>query len=109
LARFGWLISVIGINNSDCIRIEKGAISIPKVGKVPIVLHRKLASKIKTATVQLKYGKWYISLTQEIECKSSKQVLSSIFGHDINSQYTVVGSNDWYVKNPKVLKNYQQN
>jgi hypothetical protein len=23
-------------------------------------------------------------------------------------QYTVVGSNDWYVKNPKVLKNYQQ-
>jgi putative transposase len=73
------------VNNSDCIRIEKGAISIPKVGKVPIVLHQKLASKIKTATVQLKYGKWYISLTQEIECKSSKQVLSSIFGHDINS------------------------
>jgi putative transposase len=45
------------VNNSNCIRIEKGAISLPKIGKVPIALHRKLASKIKTATVQLKYGK----------------------------------------------------
>jgi putative transposase len=59
------------VNNSNCIRIEKGAISLPKIGKVPIALHRKLASKIKTATVQLKHGKWYISLTQEVECKAS--------------------------------------
>jgi putative transposase len=35
------------VNNSNCIRIEKGAISLPKIGKVPIALHRKLASKIK--------------------------------------------------------------
>ena len=46
------------VNNSNCIRIENGAINIPKIGKVPIVLHRKLASKIKTATVQFKHGKW---------------------------------------------------
>ena len=92
------------VNNSNCIRIENGAVSIPKIGKVPIVLHRKLASKIKTATVQLKHGKWYVSLTQEIECKSAKQVLSTLVGYDINSQHTVVGSNGWYVKNPKAFK-----
>ena len=92
------------VNNSNCIRIENGAISIPKVGKVQIVLHRKLASKIKTATVQLKHGKWNVSLTQEVECKSAKQVLSTLVGYDINSQHTVVGSNGWYVKNPKAFK-----
>jgi len=92
------------VNNSNCIRIENGAISIPKIGKVPIVLHRKLASKIKTATIQLKHGKWYVSLTQEVECKSAKQVLSTLVGYDINSQHTVVGSNGWYVKNPKAFK-----
>ena len=92
------------VNNSNCIRIENGAISIPKVGKVPIVLHRKLASKIKTATVQLKHGKWYILLTQEVDCKSAKQVLSTLVGYDINSQYTVVGSNSWYVKNLTAFK-----
>jgi len=92
------------VNNSNCIRIENSTISIPKVGKVPIILHRKLSSKIKTATVQLKHGKWYISLTQEVECKSAKQVLSTLVGYDINSQHTVVGSNGWYVKNPKAFK-----
>jgi putative transposase len=92
------------VNNSNCIRIEKGTVSIPKIGKVSIVLHRKLASKIKTVTVQLSHGKWNISLTQEVECKSAKQVLSTLVGYDINSQHTVVGSNGWYVKNPKAFK-----
>jgi putative transposase len=92
------------VNNSNCIRIEKGTVSIPKIGKVPIVLHRKLASKIKTVTVQLSHGKWNVSLTQEVECKSAKQVLSTLVGYDINSQHTVVGSNGWYVKNPKAFK-----
>ncbi|MFB0999373.1 MAG: transposase [Colwellia sp.] len=92
------------VNNSNCIRIESGSISIPKIGKVLIVLHRKLASKIKTATVQFKHGKWYVSLTQEVECKRAKQVLSTIVGYDINSQYTVVGSDGLYVKNPKAFK-----
>ncbi|MEY8215101.1 MAG: transposase [Colwellia sp.] len=92
------------VNNSNCIRIENGAISIPKVGKINLVQHRKLASKIKTVTVQLSHGKWNISLTQEVECKAAKQLLSSIVGYDINSQHTVVGSNGWYVKNPKAFK-----
>ncbi|MGB1261355.1 MAG: RNA-guided endonuclease InsQ/TnpB family protein [Cognaticolwellia sp.] len=92
------------VNNSNCIRIKNGAISIPKIGKVPIVLHRKLASKIKTATVKMRNGKWYISLTQEVECKSEKQVLSTLVGYNINSQHTVVGSNGWYVKTPKAFK-----
>jgi putative transposase len=92
------------VNNSNCIRIENGSISIPKIGKVPIVLHRKLVSKIKTATVQFKHGKWYVSFTQEVECKSAKQVLSTLVGYDINSQHTVVGSDGLYVKNPKAFK-----
>jgi putative transposase len=92
------------VNNSNCIRIENGAVSIPKIGKIKIVQHRKLASKIKTVTVQLSHEKWNISLTQEVECKAAKQLLSSIVGYDINSQHTVVGSNGWYVKNPKAFK-----
>jgi putative transposase len=92
------------VNNFHCIRIEKGAISIPKMGKVPIILHRKLASRIKTATIQFKYEKWSISLTQVVECKSAKQVLSRLVGYDINSQYNVVGSDELYVENPKFFK-----
>ena len=92
------------VNNSNCIRIENDAISIPKVGKVPIVLHRELVSKIKTVTVQYRHGKWECSITQEVECKTAKQVLETITGFDINSKQTVVGSNGFVADNPKFLK-----
>jgi putative transposase len=92
------------VNNSNCIRLENGAISIPKVGRVPIVLHRTLQSKIKTVTIQYRHGKWECSITQEIECKAAKQVLKNLTGFDINSKQTVVGSNGFVADNPKFLK-----
>ena len=92
------------VNNSNCIRIEDGTISIPKVGKIPIILHRKLASKIKTVTIQYHHGKWGCSITQEVECKTAKQVLKTLTGFDINSKQTVVGSDGFVVDNPKFLK-----
>ncbi len=92
------------VNNHNCIRVEKGKITLPKIGPVPIVLHRKLVSSIKTATVQLRHGKWEVSLTQEVECDEAKKLLHSIVGYDINSKQTVVGSNGVTVDNPKYLK-----
>jgi putative transposase len=92
------------VNNSNCIRIENGAISIPKVGKVPIILHRKLASKLKTVTIQYRHGKWECSITQEVECKTALRVLNRITGFDINSKQTVVGSDGFVSDNPKFLK-----
>lgn len=92
------------VNNSNCIKIIGGKISIPKVGKVPIVLHRSLASTIKTVTIKYSHGNWFASLTQEVDCKVQNENPKSITGFDINSQLTVVGSNGWYVKNPKSLK-----
>ncbi len=96
------------VNNSNCIRIEDGAISIPKVGKVPIVLHRELVSNIKTVTVQYRHGKWECSITQEVECKTAKQVLETLTGFDINSKQTVVGSNGFMADNPKFLKHSKE-
>ncbi len=92
------------VNNSNCIRIENGLISIPKIGQVPIVLHRKLASSIKTITIQYRHGKWSASIVQEVSCQAAKTLYTSLVGYDINSQFTVVGSNGWYVKNPKSFK-----
>jgi putative transposase len=68
------------VNNSNCIRIEKGTVSIPNVEKVPIVLHRDLVSKIKTVTVQYRHGKWTASVVQEIECQAANKVLTSLVG-----------------------------
>ncbi|MFC0172836.1 RNA-guided endonuclease InsQ/TnpB family protein [Vibrio comitans] len=92
------------MNNNNCIRVEKDKITLPKIGPVPIVLHRKLVSSIKTATVQFRHGNWEVSLTQEVECDEAKKLLHSIAGYDINSKQTVVESNGVTVDNPKYLK-----
>jgi len=96
------------VNNSNCIRIEKGTISIPKVGKVPIRYHRKLPSSIKTVTVSYHHGYWEASIPVDVEAKPSKERLESPVGFDINSKHTLVSSNGWYVKNPKYLKQTQE-
>lgn len=96
------------VNNSNCIRIENKCVSIPKIGKVPIILHRKLVSDIKTATVKYLHGKWYISFTQVVKCSEAKSLLTSIVGYDINSNQTVVGSNGTAIENPKFLKHTKE-
>ena len=93
------------VNNSNCIRIKNGCISLPKVGLVPIKLHRKLPSAIKTATVNYRQGRWYISFPIEVKKSPPKLELTTIAGFDINSQHTLVSSDGWKATNPKALKN----
>jgi putative transposase len=60
-----------------------------------------LARKIKIITVQYRHRKWEYSVTQEVECKTAKQVLETITGFDINSKQTVVGTNGFVADNSK--------
>jgi putative transposase len=91
------------VNNSNCIRIENGLVSLPKVGQVPIRLHRKLPSRFKTVTVSYHHGIWEASFVVEVDCKPQKQELKNVAGFDINSVNTLVSDNGWYVTNPKSL------
>jgi hypothetical protein len=52
--------------------------------------HRNLINAIKTVTVPLSHGKWHVLLVQKVECKTAKEVLSSIVGYDINREYIAV-------------------
>lgn len=92
------------VNNSNCIRIENGTISLPKVGRVPIRYHRKLPSQFKTVSISYHHGIWEASIVVVISKEPPKQLLKTVGGFDINSLNTIVSSNGWYVTNPKSLK-----
>lgn len=103
--------------NNDCyktvfshnnIKIEHGTISLPKIGKVPIVLHRELVSEIKTVSIKFEHGHWLVSLTQNVPEKNKKHTLKTAVGYDINSQDMLVGSNGRIDKNPKFLLNSEE-
>ena len=98
--------------NSDCyktvftngnIKIDNETISLPKIGKVPIVLHRAIVSEIKTVSIKFEHGHWSVSLTQNVPAKDKKKTLKTAIGYDINSKDMLVGSNGRIDKNPKFL------
>jgi transposase len=91
------------VNNRNCIRIENGTISLPKVGNVPIRFHRKLPGQIKTVTVSYHHGYREVSIPVEADRKAAKTELKTKAGFDINSRQTLVSSNGWYVTNPRYL------
>lgn len=92
------------VNNSNCIRIKNGTISLPKIGRVPIRYHRKLTSSFSTVTVSYHHGIWEASIVVNAPKMAPKETLNSVAGFDINSVHTLVSSNGWYVTNPKSLK-----
>jgi putative transposase len=95
---------IVNQSKANNLRIENGCVLVPKIGPVPIKLHRPLAGRITTATLFYRHGHWNISFVQEIKVRDSKETLNSITGYDINSQNTVVDSCGWAAPNPKALK-----
>jgi len=95
------------INNSDCIRIKNGTISIPKVGQVSIRYHRKLPGTFKSVSISYHHGTWEASIVIEVKKEAPKETLGAIGGFDINSVHTLVSSSGWYVTNPKSLRNIE--
>jgi putative transposase len=95
-------------NKKENVRIEGDTLKLPKIGYVPIVLHRPLMSNIKNITILFEHNHWYVSLVQEVEIKDAKKVLSTIMGYDLNSNDIVVDNFGNKVKNPKFLKNSEE-
>ena len=96
------------VNTNNSVRLENGCLRIPKIGLVPIVLHRKLVSKLKSVTIEYQHGKWFASIVQEASVAEPKHRLNSVSGYDINSNQIIVGSNGLDINNPKYLKQSEQ-
>ncbi|GEM_PF-804977 len=96
------------VNTNNSVRLENGCLRIPKIGLVPIVLHRKLVSSIKSVTIEYRHGKWTASIVQEVPVAEPKHRISSLSGYDINSNQIIVGSNGLDKHNPKYLKQSEQ-
>jgi putative transposase len=92
------------INTNNSVRLENRGVKILKIGLVPIILHRKLVSTIKSASVHYTHGKWYISFVQEVEPKQLKKSHHTAVGCDINSKNIIVTSSGKTFSNPKFLK-----
>ena len=86
-------------NNSDCIKVTDGHISLPKLGMVKIVLHRPYEGTIKSVHVSCtKSMHYYVSLTCEASDEATVNNVShinnlNVVGLDMSISQFVVSSN----------------
>ncbi len=82
------------MNNN--IKLEKGTISLPKVGKVKIKQHRSIPENYRLTSVtvsQTASGKYYVSILFEYENQVQKTEPQSFLGLDFSMHELYVDSN----------------
>ena len=86
--------TTVCVNNN--IKLEKGTISLPKVGKVKIKQHRSIPENYRLTSVtvsQTASGKYYVSILFEYENQVQKTEPQSFLGLDFSMHELYVDSN----------------
>lgn len=95
-------------NQSDSIRIEGNAITLPKLGKVKIRYSRPVRGRILNATLsKTKTGKYFVSLCSESD-ESVKHNNGGTIGLDVGVKELYTDSNGRKTLNPKHLKHHMK-
>ncbi len=95
-------------NQKNGIRLEKGRITIPKIGPVRIRLSRSFEGRILNATVsRTSSGRYFVSLCVEEEV-IPKPNAGGCIGIDVGLQEFYTDNNGSSVQNPKTLAKYQK-
>jgi putative transposase len=83
--------------------INGHTLTLSKIGEVKVKLHRQPQGKIKTCTVIVKNGKYYASLSCDVEpnpLPESKQAV----GIDVGVKHLAVTSDEDFYEHPKFLR-----
>jgi putative transposase len=88
--------------------ISQKRLHIDKIGNIPIVLSRKIDGKVKTMTVKIKNGKWYVVFCCDVDDQKKKRKHTftddKIIGIDVGLNQYVKTSNDVTIDNPRLLQ-----
>jgi len=84
---------------------DKNSINLSKIGSIKIKLHRPIEGQIKTCTIRkTPTGKWFISLSCQIENPKIESVPQDSMGIDVGLQYFATLSNGEKIENPRFFK-----
>ncbi len=82
--------------------LDGNKLKLSKIGEVKIKLHRQPHGKIKTCTVIVKNGKYYASLSCEVESTPLQPCDDSV-GVDLGVKHLAITSNGEFYEHPKFL------
>lgn len=88
--------------------IDGNILTLSKIGKVKIELHRPIGGVIKTCTIIRKNDKYYVCFSCEVESQILPDT-GNIIGIDVGIKTFVVGSDGLEIQNKKVYKKASKN
>lgn len=93
----------------------QGTLSLTKIGKAKVMLHRPLEGKIKTVTIKREVDQWYVTFSCEVEEPEKLPVSYEDVGIDLGVTHFATLSNGEMIEHPhyyrkakKVLEKRQQ-
>ena len=90
------------------VRVKEGQLSLPKIGLVPMVLHRPLEGLVKSATVkQEANGRWFVTFVTEHEVHELPKTCHAPVGIDIGLESFLSTSDGGKVENPRFHRKQQ--
>jgi putative transposase len=82
----------------------KGTLSLTKIGKAKVTLHRPLEGKIKTVTIKREVDVWYVTFSCEGEEQSALPVSFEDIGIDLGVTHLATLSNGEMIEHPRYYR-----
>lgn len=93
------------VDNSH-FKIHGNRISLPKIGRVRMLEELRFEGKLMGVTVSRTAGKWYASISVELE-DLPESTNPSVVGIDVGIKSIAVASDGTVLDNPKLLRKYE--
>ena len=84
--------------------LENGKLRLSKLGRIRIIIHRKIEGIIKTCTIKKDVDQWYAVFTTEIENKIEPTEVKTKIGVDVGLISLLTLSNGEKIEPPKFLR-----
>jgi putative transposase len=84
--------------------IEKGKLTLSKIGSIRIFVHREIEGTIKTCTIKKDVDQWYAIFITEIDRQIKKVPVETKIGIDVGLKSLLTLSNGQQIEPPKFLR-----
>src|SRR6266568_1966099 len=86
----------------------KGALSLTKIGKAKVTLHRPLEGKIKTVTIKREVEQWYVTFSCEVEAPEKLPESVEDVGIDLGVTHLATLSTGEMIEHPRYYRKAQK-
>jgi len=88
--------------------LSEKQLTLSKIGRIKVKLHRPLEGQIKTCTIKYEAGQWYAVFSCEVEQPAPEPAVESEVGIDLGVTHFAALSNGTFIESPRYYREAQR-